>query len=342
MICTPGATQRCVCFDGEGVQTCSGDGKSWGVCFCGDGEADADADNDVDSDVDLDSDGGSDSDVDSERVLPPPDCEVVDCDGPPYPRTACWAWGGMSPDWAARFDLVVMWRDDRTARAIREIDPYTIILPTEDWNYGGTRHGHLPDEWVVHRPDGSLQEVYCTGCDEYLVDFTDCRAGPEGCGLHEGMRFTDSLIDDLEEWNIDLYDGISTNGFWNHAGPWGPLSGGIDLDRNGVNDYEEHGEGWVDELWTEATMEFISRLWERIGSDNYMVINSGSSTGGGGTCTTARSSRGDGPYEASGTISITPTDRGWRAPANRICSSWTARRHMSSMKDPPIGTRTTN
>jgi len=90
------------------------------------------------------------------------------------------------------------------------------------------------------------------------------------------MRFTDSLIDDLEEWNIDLYDGISTNGFWNHAGPWGPLSGGIDLDRNGVNDYEEHGEGWVDELWTEATMEFISRLWERIGSDNYMVINSGS------------------------------------------------------------------
>jgi len=182
----------------------------------------------------------------------------------------------MSPDWAARFDLVVMWRDNDAARAIKEIDPDTIVLPTEDWNVGGPMRHDFPLEYAVQRADSLPIEVYCSGCGEYLADFTDCRLGPEGCGVREDRRFTDALIDEIVAQADGPYDGISTDGFWNNPGPWGPPRGGLDLDRNGADDIDEHGWDWVYEQWTMATESFLERLWERLGSDNVLVINSGS------------------------------------------------------------------
>ena len=34
-LCTPGATQKCVCLKAEGVQACKDDGSGWKACDCG-------------------------------------------------------------------------------------------------------------------------------------------------------------------------------------------------------------------------------------------------------------------------------------------------------------------
>jgi len=125
----------------------------------------------------------------------------------------------------------------------------------------------------VRHADGHLIEVYCTDCGEYMADFSDCLGSPD-CGVNEGQRFTEALVDALGDIDLDIYDGLSTDGFWNNPGPWGPLSG-IDLDRNGVDDNDEHGYDWVIDAWTTGTSSFISRLHERIGPDQFLVINSG-------------------------------------------------------------------
>ncbi|MBU0609648.1 MAG: putative glycoside hydrolase family 15 protein [Armatimonadetes bacterium] len=271
-ICRMDEAQACVCPGGGiGVQQCAGDGSRWGVCLCGgnggSGNGSGNGSGGTGGSFGGGSQGGSGS-------IPPPDCEVVDCEGPPYPRTACWTWGGMSPDWAARFDLVVMWRDDSLAAAIKAISPKTLVLPTWDWNVGGPLRANLPKEYAVRKADGKPFEVYCKDCGEYMADFTDCLGSPD-CGVHNGKRFTDALIDSLAVVDFDLYDGLSTDGFWNNPGPWGPLPK-IDLDRNGIDDNDEHGyQEWVRKVWTDGTASFLSRLRDRIGHDKPLVINSG-------------------------------------------------------------------
>lgn len=64
-ICDPGATQRCVCADGMGVQSCADDGERWDACTCGpsiDGGGDLDGAPRDDSDASTMDGGASDGD----------------------------------------------------------------------------------------------------------------------------------------------------------------------------------------------------------------------------------------------------------------------------------------
>lgn len=85
MACAPGATQRCDCPDGEGVQSCNEDGKSWGDCTCPGGEdaIEADGDIDVDADVDTDIDADADTDVDADADVDADSDTDADADPPP-------------------------------------------------------------------------------------------------------------------------------------------------------------------------------------------------------------------------------------------------------------------
>jgi len=65
------------------------------------------------------------------------------------------------------------------------------------------------------------------------------------CGTVNGERFNQALPRDLVDgtsWNA--FDGVSSDGTWT-----GPGVSDIDLDRNGVNDYTEHGSAWVKATW---------------------------------------------------------------------------------------------
>jgi hypothetical protein len=49
----------------------------------------------------------------------------------------------------------------------------------------------------------------------------------------------------------------------------------VDLDRNGVNDWKEHGKKWLKEQWLEGVHKVVTDLRNRTGKDKVIHLNSG-------------------------------------------------------------------
>lgn len=189
-----------------------------------------------------------------------------------YPRIASFQWGGATPDWYARFDLMDTGaRDPELARAIKAINPNTVILPTRDWNAGPGSYGDdVPNEWKTRHADGSFVKLYFDN-DNYM-DLTDF-CPPARSGRWAGKRYNEIVA----EWhisNVDLsvHDGIATDGLWNF--PYS-ANGDIDLDRNGVNDFKEHGDDWISTQITIGINKILADLRRRMGPDKAILVNSG-------------------------------------------------------------------
>ncbi|MBI4811064.1 MAG: hypothetical protein HY800_06440, partial [Ignavibacteriales bacterium] len=175
-----------------------------------------------------------------------------------YPRLATLNWGRGNVDWLSRFDLILgVDGDSLLYRAVKIANPDGYILTTTDWNAGGPFriYGNLdaiPPEWRVRRSNGSYIKVYSS---DYFVDPT------EYCGLYDGERYNQALPRRLMErtdWNI--FDGVSSDGSW----PFPYNTGGdIDLDRNGVNDYTEHGSDWIERKWQAGQNAMRNNLRDR-------------------------------------------------------------------------------
>jgi len=183
-----------------------------------------------------------------------------------YPRTAIFQWGGASAEWYAKFDLVDFSLTSSSAvKAIKNINPETIVLSTSGW----TAYGNpfvitpLPEPWFARDSKGDKIDVG-GGC--YLVDLTNM------CDLYQGKRYNQVLPEVLvKRVNLSVFDGIASDWLWRK--PHGVSD--IDLDKNGVNDYQEHGENWVISVWQHGLETLLTNLRNLIPDDKLILINSG-------------------------------------------------------------------
>jgi len=183
-----------------------------------------------------------------------------------YPRTAIYNWGGAPMEWYAKFDLVDFSSTSTgLVQQIKDIDPNTVVLSTSGW----TAYGHpfvitpLPEPWFARDSKGNKID---TGGGNLLVDLTNM------CDLYNGQRYNQKLPEVLvNRVDLSVFDGIASDWLWSK--PHGVSD--IDLDKNGVNDYQEHGENWVISVWQGGLETLLTNLRNRMPSDKLILINSG-------------------------------------------------------------------
>jgi hypothetical protein len=238
-------------------------------------ETDAAADERADADADGDADSGDEPDVNEDAEESTDSDETDDLpaiDGHDYPRIGAFQWNGGTADWLARFDLVVEaptvvhsqnQSDADVIREVRARNPDATILATTDWNAGGffrNDPGGLPAEWILHNSAGDRVPVYG---DQDFADVT------EYCGRYTGTINGYAVLDETyaealarvlaETMDWELFDGVSSDGSWGAPG-W---TGDVDLDRDGSNDYSQHGSDWVREVWWAGQAQVRSLLRDR-------------------------------------------------------------------------------
>lgn len=195
----------------------------------------------------------------------------------PYPRTAIFQWEGAPDEWYAKFDLV-MTRNNNPAwgRRIKNLNPNVMLLPAKDWNKGHEING-FQSEWLALTSKGQKIELY--GSDSWFSDFSDL------CPRVGGKRYIDFLVDYLAT-SIDhsVFDGVATDGIYGREHFTYNLGSGktipdIDLDRNGQNDLSESGKGqsWVINHWQAGVDELLRELRQRLGPNQVILLNSGTS-----------------------------------------------------------------
>lgn len=188
---------------------------------------------------------------------------------PPYPRTGIFHWGGAPSEWYAKFGLIITSSTSSSFAAdIKKINPDAIVLATRDINAGQAVETFY-DEWYARDSKGEKTEIYSG--NYYLPDITDY------CPKVNGKRYNEAVAEYLSSFvDLNFFGGVATDGFWESIS-WRKSYGGdnIDLDRNGVNDFDEHGDSWIDNQWAAGAGKIIKGIDDRIGSDKVFVINGG-------------------------------------------------------------------
>ncbi|MBN1638051.1 MAG: hypothetical protein JW866_03735, partial [Ignavibacteriales bacterium] len=198
-----------------------------------------------------------------------------------YPRIGAFHWGGGRAELYAKYDLIM----GGAPPEAKQLNPNLKILPTFGWQaygYNETQLGPGFDHknWYMKNSKGG--DLWA-GWGGYYVDFTDY-CPPSQNSSTAGLKFNQYLPDYiLQKIDLNVYDGIATD--WLQSFPWGisdsqnPLPGDIDIDRNGINDFVEHGEGWVRAEWLKWIDNLISKIRNRLNTAGFsakpMLINSG-------------------------------------------------------------------
>lgn len=192
-----------------------------------------------------------------------------------FPRLAAFTWGGAVPEYYAQFDLVD-WSEDNPDKglAIKALNPDTRIVVTRDINCGmrETPDFSFPDEWWVRSSSGDICTLY-----DGIVQYADYTRFAPQLAEFGGKRYNE-MVPDLFIRTVDLsvFDGIATDGLWsNYWSTTAPCANDIDLDRNGINDYQEHGGEWVASVILEGAIQTVENMRAAIGPDKLMLINSG-------------------------------------------------------------------
>ncbi len=183
-----------------------------------------------------------------------------------YPRSSVQHFGSAPADWYARFDLnIVVWTNASKVREIKRINPQSTVIWVDGWtSYGANNpfHKYIPKDWFVQGSDG--QELKLNWGS--LLDMSTL------CKPVNGQRYIDGhpkyLVSQID---ITAFDGVGSDWCWGR--PHNTTD--IDLDRNGRNDYEEHGKAWIDSEWQKGVGVFIDNLRAEIGPNKLIWINSG-------------------------------------------------------------------
>ncbi|MBN1352366.1 fibronectin type III domain-containing protein [candidate division KSB1 bacterium] len=182
-----------------------------------------------------------------------------------YPRLMMFNWGGATPEWYAKFDVVVTANNGTGfAQGIKNINPNTWVMPTRDINAGQCASPYY-DQWTTLKSDGSEIRIY--GGARPLADMSDF------CPVIGGKRYSDAVIDYMSTFcDLSVFDGAATDGLWEFPDTW--VSTDIDLDRNGVNDWNEHGRDWIRGYWLNGVNKVLQG-WRDRNPNKLFFINSG-------------------------------------------------------------------
>jgi hypothetical protein len=186
---------------------------------------------------------------------------------------------GRAPDdWYAKYDLIVVSSGFDMGETVKAINPNTIVLPTREWAayISPTRYPISEQDFDLNAflaDDASGADVYINCCNR-LIDMSSL-SRPSGFGQYTGLTMRQALpIAAAAENRLSINDGVATDWLW--VKPYGVSN--IDLDRNGVNDYDEHGNKWVIAKWQEGITELLANLrteLDKAGPGNVSFINYG-------------------------------------------------------------------
>jgi hypothetical protein len=190
-----------------------------------------------------------------------------------YPLLFNLVWGGGCDWWQNQFDWNLTVYSD-SIPVMRAQNAYGMLDSiywsfTTDWNAGEPLNKlmTIPDQWYVRTATGSKISYGGT----YLVDPTNY------CPQVNGKRFNEKLADTLAVFaNPRIWDGVNSDGTW--AYPYQDL-GTIDLDRNGIADYNEisHGttvaarKAWICQTWAAGYYTLANRLRAKTGWTNKLL-----------------------------------------------------------------------
>jgi len=186
-----------------------------------------------------------------------------------YPRTAVFHFGKTAPaDWYARFNLVdIRTADPEVAKAIKALNPKTLVFGTRDWNNGSLFKPTDPAYRTYHS-DGTPVFIYGSRTNNFTVNFSDF------CGKINGLRYNEALPRAvLNSHNQSAFDGIATDGLWMKPRQ-AEKDQDIDLDRDGKNDYNQHGRDWVNEKWKAGVDKVLTEI-NRLNNNRPLILNSG-------------------------------------------------------------------
>ncbi|NIM94480.1 MAG: hypothetical protein GTO18_12330 [Anaerolineales bacterium] len=191
----------------------------------------------------------------------------------PFPRLSAFTWGGGVPDFYAKFDLLDWSNNDvNAAKSIKTLNPYTRIVVTRDINSGlGLNNDEYPDSWKTRTSTGEFCKVY-SGMSHY-ADYTNFAPRLPEYGNKRYNEYVATYMVELVD--LTVFDGVATDGLWENYWGGAPCDTDIDLDRNGINDYEEYGRGWVSERIREGAETTVANLRTAIGKDKLLIVNSG-------------------------------------------------------------------
>jgi hypothetical protein len=195
-----------------------------------------------------------------------------------FPRLSAQVWGGGVPDYYAQFDLL-WWsvtNPDR-AREIKALNPNIKIVVTRDINAGGGMQ--LPEEWKV-RTSRDHNQQYCVYIDQgsSVIPFANYTDFAPTLSQYGNKRFNEYIADYFASIiDLTVFDGFATDGLWENNYNDAPCDEDIDLDRNGVNDYTEHGRSWVKSQLTAGATKVVQSFRAKLGPNKILMINSGTS-----------------------------------------------------------------
>ena len=184
---------------------------------------------------------------------------------PPYPRIFMMHFSQAPGDWYRRFDLVIS-PAYSILRTAKEAKPEILAFTARDWNVW-EKDGSSPSEWWLRRPDGNK---FNCGYG-YMSDISNYCPPSSSRG---GKRYNEYLIDDtLERVQRTYVDGFFCQGIWTY--PYNPPDPAVDIDRNGVDDWSEHGKSWMIREWLDGVHVTVSNLYPQMESINKMLILNG-------------------------------------------------------------------
>jgi hypothetical protein len=195
--------------------------------------------------------------------------------GHTYPKLGILQWGGAPAEWYARFDMAMTRETDPSFIAeVKALNPNILWLPMRDFNKAGETYNNyknLPSSWYLYDSRGNRINLY--NDMDYWANLSDV------CPLYNGER----LLDNFPKVLADLVrnsgsDGISSDGLYYDLHFRYNMFKDVDMDRNGVNDLDEHGASWVRSHWCNGVDQFLRNLRNALG-DEYIIgpMNSGSS-----------------------------------------------------------------
>jgi len=186
--------------------------------------------------------------------------------GHSHPRAAVFHFGGRQPEWYAQFDMVITpFTHDGFALSVHAINPDCIVLASRDWNVDEVMD--IPEEWLLRDSQGNPVRAY--GGASNLIDITNYCSGSSAYGGKKYNEYLPIFMSTIVDFTI--YDGICSQGVWNH--PYN--TDDVDIDGNGVNDWDEHGKSWLIDVWTQGVEKAVEELRNLLGDDKIIHLNSG-------------------------------------------------------------------